>query len=59
MQAFTISIINYLAKYYYINRDEAKEMVNDEWDYIEQEYINASLSPKDIAKYLISIYMVA
>ncbi|HEY9202972.1 hypothetical protein [Sulfurimonas sp.] len=59
MQAFTISIINYLAKYYYINHDEAKEMVNDEWDYIEQEYINAKETPKDIAKYLISLYMVA
>ncbi len=59
MSAFTISIINYLAKYYYINRDEAKEMVNDEWDYIEQEYINAKETPKDIAKYLISLYMVA
>ncbi|TKI68386.1 hypothetical protein FCU45_10260 [Sulfurimonas crateris] len=59
MPAFTISIINYLAKYYYINSDEAKEMVNDEWDYIEQEYINGSNTPKDIAKYLISLYMVA
>jgi len=59
MPTFTISIINYLAKYYYINQDEAAEMVNDEWDYIEQKYVNAKETPKDIAKYLISIYMVA
>ncbi len=59
MPAFTISIINYLAKYYYINQDEAKEMVNDEWDYVEQEFINGVQTPKDIAKYLISLYMVA
>lgn len=59
MQAFTISIISYLAKYYSINSDEAQEMVNDEWDHIEQEYIEGSNTPKDVAKYLISLYMVA
>ncbi|MDT8337720.1 MAG: hypothetical protein RQ763_00835 [Sulfurimonas sp.] len=59
MLAFTTAIINRLVKYYNINPDEAREMVHDEWDYLEEEYVRGDCAPKDIAKYLISIYMVA
>lgn len=59
MLAFTTAIINRLVKYYNINPDEAREMVHDEWDYLEEEYVNGNYSAIEMAKYLVSIYMVA
>lgn len=59
MLVFSTKIINHLSKYYNINRDDARAIVEDEWYYIEQEFVSQDSSVEDIAKELISIYMVA
>ncbi|MDD5372451.1 MAG: hypothetical protein PHO62_03370 [Sulfurimonas sp.] len=59
MLVFSTKIINRLSKYYNINKDDARAIVEDEWDYIEQEFVSQDSSVEDIAKELISIYMVA
>ncbi len=59
MLAFTAEIINCIYKYYNINKEEAKEIVNDEWDYIEEEFVKGEMSTKELAKNLIFLYMVA
>ena len=53
MLAFTTAIINRLVKYYNINPDEAREMVHDEWNYLEEEYVNGDYSAIEMAKYLV------
>ncbi len=59
MLTFTAEIINCIHKYYNINKEDAQEIVNDEWDYIEEEFVKEQSSAKEIAKNLISLYMVA
>lgn len=59
MLAFSTKIIDRLIKYYGINEDDARLIVCDEWDYIEQEFIKQELTAQEIAKELISLYMVA
>lgn len=59
MLDFSNAIIDRLVKYYAINKDDAKLLVSDEWDYIEQEFIKNEITPQEIAKELISLYMVA
>ncbi len=59
MLAFSTKIINYICKHYNINRDDAAAIVEEEWDYIEQEFVAQESSAEDIAKELISLYMVA
>jgi hypothetical protein len=59
METFFIHIAARLTKYYSLSKNEAQEMLNDEWEYIEQAYSEGALSADDMAKELISIYMVA
>ncbi|MDO9267394.1 MAG: hypothetical protein WC272_06800 [Sulfurimonas sp.] len=59
METFFIHIAARLTKYYSLSKNEAQEMLNDEWEYVEQAYSDGVLSVEDITKELISIYMVA
>lgn len=59
METFFIQIIERLTKQYNLTKNEAQEMLNDEWEYVEQTYSEDVISAEDMAKELISIYMVA
>ncbi len=59
MLVFSAQIIDYISKYYTINRDDVRAIVEDEWDYIEQVYIAQERSAQEIAKEIVSLYMVA
>ena len=59
MSNFSITLANYLIKRYGINISEVNAIIEDEWDYIEEHYLSENSSVEDIAKNLISIYMVA
>ncbi|MCD6260045.1 MAG: hypothetical protein J7J31_10640 [Helicobacteraceae bacterium] len=59
MLHFTTKIAEYIVKYYNINRIEADMMIEDEYDYIEEEFNRGNEDVKTIVKELISIYMVA
>lgn len=59
MLHFTTKIADYIVKYYNINRIEAQMMIEDEFDYIEEEFNRGNDDVKMIVKELISIYMVA
>lgn len=59
MLVFSAEIINYISKYYTINIDDVRAIVEDEWDYIEQEFIAQESSVQDVAKEIVSLYMVA
>lgn len=59
METFFIHIAARLTKNYSLSKNEAQEMLNDEWEYVEQAYSDGVLSVEDITKELISIYMVA
>ena len=59
MLSFSAGIIEYIVKYYNINRAEAILMVEDEWDYIEQEFVAGNDNTAAIVSELITIYMVA
>jgi hypothetical protein len=59
MLVFSAEIIDYISKYYTINRDDVRAIVEDEWDYIEQMYIAQESSAQEIAKEIVSLYMVA
>ncbi len=59
MLHFTTKIEEYIVKYYNINRIEANMMIEDEYDYIEEEFNRGNEDVKTIVKELISIYMVA
>lgn len=59
METFFIQIVARLTKQYSLTKNEAQEMLNDEWEYVEQTYSEGVISAEDMAKELISIYMVA
>lgn len=59
MQNFSIKLINHLTKRYAINISEATAIIEDEWDYIEQAYVNGDNSFEVVAKELVDMYMVA
>ncbi|MFA5233009.1 MAG: hypothetical protein WC390_01320 [Sulfurimonas sp.] len=59
METFFIQIVAKLTKQYSLTKNEAQEMVNDEWEYVEQTYSEGVISAEDVAKELVSIYMVA
>ncbi len=59
MLDFSLELIKCLTKHYNIKTDDAAVIVEDEWEYIEQEYLNEASSVESIAKELINIYMVA
>lgn len=59
MHDFSIQLTNYLIKRYEINISDIQNIIEDEWDYIEQEYVEGNSSIEIIAKELVNIYMVA
>lgn len=59
MESFFIQVAAKLIKYCNLSKNEAEEMLNDEWEYVEQAYSKGVVSAEDMAKELISIYMVA
>lgn len=59
MPNLSIMLANYMMKRYSINMNEVTLIIEDEWDYIEDKYLNSNYTIEEIAKDLISIYMVA
>lgn len=59
METFFIQIVARLTKQYNLTKNEAQEMLNDEWEYVEQTYSEGVVSAEEMARELISIYMVA
>jgi hypothetical protein len=59
METFFIQIVARLTKQYNLTKNEAQEMLNDEWKYVEQTYSEGVVSAEEMARELISIYMVA
>ncbi|MDD2790183.1 MAG: hypothetical protein PHU40_05885 [Sulfurimonas sp.] len=59
MVAFTEAIVNYIVKYYNVNRAEVVMMVEDEWDYIEDAFHEGNTTVKQMARELLDLYMVA
>ena len=59
MQNFSITLASYIVKKYNISLSEVESMIDDEWDFIEQEYFIYNASVKYISKELLEIYMVA
>ncbi|SMP86331.1 hypothetical protein SAMN06313540_1045 [Epsilonproteobacteria bacterium SCGC AD-308-E02] len=59
MQVFSITLTNYLTKRYNVNIADAMMIIDEEWDYIEEDYNINNNSVENIAKNLIDIYMVA
>ncbi|MDD2904693.1 MAG: hypothetical protein PHH41_02035 [Sulfurimonas sp.] len=59
MLAFTEAIVNYIVKYYNVNRAEIEMMIEDEWDFIEDAFYAENINVKEMAKELLDLYMVA
>ena len=59
MQVFSITLTNYLTKRYNVNLSDAMMIIDEEWDYIEEDYNVNNNTVESIAKNLIDIYMVA
>ncbi|MGB3961813.1 MAG: hypothetical protein WBK95_06220 [Sulfurimonas sp.] len=59
MLAFTEAIVNYIVKYYNVNRAEIEMMIEDEWDFIEDAFYAENVNVKEMAKELLDLYMVA
>lgn len=59
MLSYTTTLTQYIVKHYNINISDATNIVEDEWDYIEQIYLSEEISMESIAQDLIDIYMVA
>jgi len=59
MHVFSITLTNYLTKRYNINVADAMMIIDEEWDYIEEDYNINNNAIENIAKNLIDIYMVA
>jgi len=58
MLSFSAQIITDLIKYYNLTHEESESIINEEWDYIE-EFFYEDIASKDVAKKLVTIYMVA
>lgn len=59
MEIFFTHVLTRLIKHYNLKKDEAQEILNDEWVYIESAYDDGAISPETVARELICIYMVA
>ncbi len=59
MQIFSITLTNHLTKRYNLSVADAMMIIDEEWDYIEEDYIVNQNSVENIARNLIDIYMVA
>ncbi|MDQ1263395.1 MAG: hypothetical protein QG559_396 [Campylobacterota bacterium] len=58
MLSFSAQVVKRLTKYYNLSQAEAEAIISDEWDYVE-EFFHQGATPMDVAKELVSIYMVA
>jgi hypothetical protein len=58
MQNFSTKLTTHLFKKYNVKAIDAQLIIEDEWDYIEEEYYNSS-TVESVAKDLIEMYMVA
>ena len=58
MDIFIDNITKYLVKYYNIRMSIAEAIVEDEWEYIEEEYFNTA-ELKEVARNLVNVCMVA
>lgn len=59
MVEFSVKLVDYMVKYYNINRIEAQMMVEDEYDYIQDSFYRGEDDVKATVKDLLCIYMVA
>ena len=59
MDTFFTHVFIRLTKHYNLKKDEAQEMLNDEWAYVESAYDDGNISPEAVARELVCIYMVA
>lgn len=59
MPELSIQLTNYLIKRYDLNISDITNIIEDEWDFIEQEHVERNHSIELIAKELVEIYMVA
>ena len=58
LRTFNVTLTNYLIKKYNVKISDAMMIIEDEWDYIEEEFFLES-SVENIARDLVDIYMVA
>lgn len=58
MDIFIENITKHLVKYYNIRLSIAEAIVEDEWEYIEEEYFNAT-ELKEVTRNLVNVCMVA
>ena len=58
MNIFIGELKKHLVKYYNIRANEVESIVEDEWEYLDDEYLN-STPVDEVAKNLIAFYMVA
>lgn len=58
MDIYIDNITKHLVKYYNIRLIVAEAIVEDEWEYIEEEYIN-TIPENEVAKNLVDVCMVA
>lgn len=58
MNIFIDELNRHLVKYYNIKTVEVESILDDEWEYVEDEYYN-STPVDEVAKNLITFYMVA
>ncbi|MBU1658567.1 hypothetical protein KKG72_05860 [bacterium] len=59
MQTFSISLTKHLVKRYNMNMSDAMDIIEDEWDFIEEVYASQESTVEALAQDLIDIYMVA
>ena len=57
-----VNLAKYLEEHLRINRDEAKELIYEEWDYIEELYFSCkkeSLANQYFMEYINDLYAIA
>lgn len=59
METFFANVLTRLIKHYNLKKEEAQEILDDEWAYIESAYDDGKISPEAVARELVCIYMVA
>lgn len=59
MTSFSMELVHYLMKHYDLHITNASIMVEDEWDFVEQNALLDEGTVEHVAKELMNIYMVA
>lgn len=59
MDTFFAHVFVRLTKHYNLTREEAQEILDEEWEYIQSAYNDGTITPSLVARELVSIYMVA